>query len=306
MDDFLRELISRKWKIGGLSFTFLDLLLTVCITGTGLALRSTVIAYTPTNTWKLCAVFLEYALAVLAGAIVHSYTQSRLRSLLTYSILVIYPTMVANGSLWNINCIYYVILFFLGLYLYSRGQIILGSGSILAGLLIALFRMRSWWKDLGGVYPTSLSRGWPNFYEIIGKEAFVDTFDKVSILILLGLIFTGIYWFADKRIRLTRDLVLSSFLFAAILLPYFAPYMPAWAGYTADVAALIYFMYRPNRFYLPMLHLIVSYSAYAYAINGETKLPMAVFSVLLLGMLLQTGLDIYREGARQSEHTKES
>lgn len=199
MDDFLRDLISRKWKIKGLSFTFLDLLLTVCITGTGLALRSTVIAHTPTNTWKLCGIFLEYALAVLAGAIVHSYTGSRLRSLVTYGILVIYPTIVANGSLWNINCIYYVILFFLGLYLYSRGHALLGSGSILAGLLIALFRMRSWWKSLGGVYPTSLNRGWPNFYEIIGKRAFVDTFDKVSILILLGLLLTGLYWFAEKR-----------------------------------------------------------------------------------------------------------
>ena len=301
MDDFLRDLISRKWKIKGLSFTFLDLLLTVCITGTGLALRSTVIAHTPTNTWKLCGIFLEYALAVLAGAIVHSYTGSRLRSLVTYGILVIYPTMVANGSLWNINCIYYVILFFLGLYLYSRGHALLGSGSILAGLLIALFRMRSWWKSLGGVYPTSLNRGWPNFYEIIGKRAFVDTFDKVSILILLGLLLTGLYWFAEKKIKLTRDLVLCGFLFLAILVPYFAPYMPAWAGYTADIAALLYFMRRSERFYLPMLHLIVSYSAYAYGINGKTKLPMVFFSVLLLAMLLQVGLDLYREAVKTKE-----
>lgn len=96
------------------------MLLAVCITGTGLALRSTVMEYTPTNTWKLCAILLEFALAILCGAIVHSYTGSRLRAFLTYAVLAIYPTVVANGSLWNINCIYYVILFFLGLYLYSR------------------------------------------------------------------------------------------------------------------------------------------------------------------------------------------
>ena len=39
MDDFLRNFISRKWNLKGLTFTFLDVLLSVCITGTGLALR---------------------------------------------------------------------------------------------------------------------------------------------------------------------------------------------------------------------------------------------------------------------------
>ena len=88
-------------------------------------------------------------------------------------------------------------------------------------------------------------------------------------------------------------------LFLAVLIPYFAPYMPAWAGYTADIAALLYFMRRKERFYLPMLHLIVSYSAYAYDINGETKLPMVVFSVILLGILVNVGVDLYREALGQ-------
>ena len=298
MDDFLRNFISKKWNVKGLTFTFLDILLAVCITGTGLALRSTVIAYTPTDIRKIGAIVLELALAVLCGAIVHSDTGSRLRSFLTYAVLVIYPTVVANGSLWNINCIYYVILFFLGLYLYSRGNALLGTGSILAGLLIAVFRMRSWWMMLSVAYPVSLNRGWPNFYEIIGKTAFVELYDKVSLLILAGMILTGIYWFADKKVKVTKDMVLRLFLFAAILIPYFAPYMPAWAGYTADVAALIYFMRWPKRFYLPMLHLIVSYSAYACAINGETKLPMVAFSVLLLAMLTIVGVDIYQAAVK--------
>ena len=49
-----------------------------------------------------------------------------------------------------------------------------------------------------------------------------------------------------------------------------------------------------------MLHLIVSYSAYAYAINGETKLPMVVFSVILLGILVNVGVDPYQEAAAQA------
>lgn len=306
MDDFLRNFISKKWNVKGLTFTFLDILLAVCITGTGLALRSTVIAYTPTDIRKIGAIVLELALAVLCGAIVHSDTGSRLRSFLTYAVLVIYPTVIANGSLWNINCIYYVILFFLGLYLYGRGNQILGGVSILAGLVIAIYRMRSWWMALNVAYPVSLSRGWPNFYEIIGKKAFVEFYDKVALLILMGMLLTGVYWFAEKKIKVTKDLALTVFLFLAILIPYFAPYMPAWAGYTADVAALLYFMKRPERFYVPMLHLIVSYSAYAYAINGETKLPMVVFSILLLFMLVIVGLDVYHGGKQDGEETVRS
>ena len=155
---------------------------------------------------------------------------------------------------------------------------------------------------LSVAYPVSLSRGWPNFYEIIGAEAFVELFDKVFLLFLAGLLLTLIYCFAKKQVRVTGDLALLLFLFLAVLVPYFAPYMPPWAGYTADIAALLYCMRRKERFYLPLLHLIVSYSAYAYAINGETKLPMVVFSVILLGILVNVGVDLYREALGQSRN----
>ena len=56
---------------------------------------------------------------------------------------------------------------------------------------------------------------------------------------------------------------------------------------------------------MPMLHLIVSYSAYAYVINGETKLPMVLYSVILLLLMMDTGAGIYREtrGCRQSPYS---
>ena len=195
---------------------------------------------------------------------------------------------------------YYVILFFAGFYLYIRGFRVLGWISGLAGTAIALYRIWQWQMALSVAYPVSLSRGWPNFYEIIGKTAFVDLFDKVSLLVLAGLLLTLAYCFVKKKVRITQDLALQLFLFLAVLIPYFAPYMPAWAGYTADIAALLYFMRRKDRFYLPMLHLIVSYSAYAYMTNGETKLPMVVFSVILLGILVNVGVDLYREAAAQA------
>ena len=39
MDEFLRGLLIKKWKLGSLEFTFLDALLAICITGTGVMMR---------------------------------------------------------------------------------------------------------------------------------------------------------------------------------------------------------------------------------------------------------------------------
>ena len=295
MDDFLRDFIVKKWKIGRFTFTFLDALLAVCITGTGIFLRLPIM--TDYYDEKLRAIPLEYVLAVVCAAIVYRCTKSGSRAFLTYAILVIYPTIAANGALRNISSVYDAIFIFMGFYLCLTGSRVLraiGTVSILLGVLPLLF-YNGWMLP----FNAALSYGWPNFYEIIGKTAFIDLFDKVFLLFLAGLLLTMLYCFAKKKIRITTDIALQLFLFLAVLIPYFAPYMSTWDGYTADIAALLYFMRRKDRFYLPMLHLIVSYSAYAYMTNGETKLPMVVFSVILLGILVNVGVDLYREALGQ-------
>ena len=246
---------------------------------------------------KLRAIPLEYVLAVVCAAIVYRCTKSGSRAFLTYAILVIYPTIAANGALRNISSVYDAVFIFVGFYLCLTGSRVLraiGTVSILLGVLPLLF-YNGWMLP----FNAALSYGWPNFYEIIGKTAFIDLFDKVFLLFLAGLLLTMLYCFAKKKIRITTDIALQLFLFLAVLIPYFAPYMSTWDGYTADIAALLYFMRRKDRFYLPMLHLIVSYSAYAYMTNGETKLPMVLYSVILLGILVNVGVDLYREALGQ-------
>jgi len=295
MDEFLRTLISRKWRVGRLSFTFLDILLAVCITGTGVFLRLSVIEYTQTDVMKLAGFAAEFFLAVLCAVIVHHCTGSRNRAFLTYAVLAIYPTVIANGALWNRGAVFYAILLFAGLYFVLRGWKALGVISFLAGGAAAAYRVWCWVDSFRPALPGLLTRGLPNIYEIIGKRMFADLFARVSLLFLLGLLITAAYCFAKKRVKLTAMLAVQLFLFLALLIPYFAPYMPAWAGYTADIAALLYCMCRLKRFYFPMLQLIVSYSAYANVINGETKLPMVLFSVIQLAMIACLGADIYRE-----------
>ncbi len=293
MDEFLRNLIIKEWKLGKLKFTFLDALLAVCITGTGLMIRlaMTKYEYTVTDSRKLGAMLIDFILAFFCAEIVYEYTRHRNKAFLTYSIFLIYPTMIANSALYGENSVYYVFFFFVGLYYFvnnfeKKGKW-LGLLGIVAGAAGAAARFR--------LSSESLNLGWPNFYEIIGKEAFVDLYNQVSLLCLLGILFTIAYVFVKQGIEITKDLALRLFLFLALLIPYLAPSMPAWAGMTADIAALIYCMRWPKKFYVPMLHLIVSYSAYALELNKVTKLPMVLYSVILLFLLMDTGVGIYEE-----------
>lgn len=287
MDEWLQNLIVKKWKIRNLEFSFLDALLAVCITGTGVMLRMAVIHCTATDGQKMIAMMMDLFTAILCGAIVYNYTGSRNRAFLTYAVLVIYPTMAANSALLGQNSSYYVFFLLLGLYFYGKGEKWRGRLALAVGVILAAVRLELSTK--------TLSLGWPNLYEIIGKEMFVELYNQVSWLCLLGLLFTMGYIFTKRKTVLTKDLALRCFLFLAILIPYLAPSMPPWAGLTADTAALVYCMRWPKKFYVPMLHLIVSYSAYANATNGETKLPMALYAVILLALLADTGAGIYRE-----------
>ena len=294
MDEFLQRLIVKNWKIGKLTFTFLDALLAVCITGTGIMLRLAVVEYTVTDSQKLGAMIIDFILAFYCGEIVYEYTRHRNKAFLTYAILVIYPTMIANSALWGKNSVYSVFFFFVGLYYFAlhdkerKKWLGLLAAAVGAARALAVFRLSS----------ESMNLGWPNFYEIIGKEAFVELFNQVSVLCLFGILFTMLYVFVKRRIEITKDMALRLFLFLAILIPYLAPSMPAWAGLTADIGALVYCMRRPRKLYVPILHLIVSYSAYAYALNGETKLPMVLYAVILLALLVDTGVGIFLEAAK--------
>ena len=67
MDELLRNLLVKKWRLGKLEFSFLDGLLAVCITGTGIMLRLAVMDYTVTGSRKIGAMVIDFILAYFCG-----------------------------------------------------------------------------------------------------------------------------------------------------------------------------------------------------------------------------------------------
>ena len=93
VDNFLRELLFRKFRIAGMTFDFLEALLAVCITGVGLVLRT---SFPDSGMPHPLYLLAEWYLAVAGAVLVHQITGTGRKSLLTYSVLLILPTVIAD------------------------------------------------------------------------------------------------------------------------------------------------------------------------------------------------------------------
>ncbi|MCI8851936.1 MAG: hypothetical protein HFI31_03865 [Lachnospiraceae bacterium] len=300
MDDFLRKLLYRRFEVGRFQVTVLDLLLAVCITGTGVMLRKSVMEYTPVTLLKWIRMGLDFVMAGLGAGYIALRTESKNKTILTYALLVIWPVFIANSALWGKSGVYSGIILILGLLAWERGMKLVGLEAVAAAVFLTALELP------GAEEGSLLTLGWPNFFELTGKTMFVDLYSKVAWMLILGFLCCGIYVMWKGNVRPGREIFLPILLFLAILVPYLAPFMPAWAGYGADVLAVLFAVTAPEKFYVPMLHVVVSYSAYAFALNGESKLPMAVYSVILLVLLLDVGAYVYRLVAEQAEERLDS
>ncbi len=227
-DNLLRGLLFREFRIGELKFDFLEGLLAVCVTGAGYMLR------TPFETgvphWTL--LLAEWYLAVLAALLAGRWTSSRKRALLTYGILVLLPTTVAEGTILSGNgavgallcvCALYVFgqtsgkwnawfftLLLAGLLLWNVRYAGLGAACMVLWqrkrllaeqllVLLAAFGVRfiySYGIWFGAGYTLDTFH-WPNIYEIVGKEAVqgqpVDPAAMTGLFLTLGLL-TILVW----------------------------------------------------------------------------------------------------------------
>ncbi len=158
----------------------------------------------------------------------------------------------------------------------------------------------------------SLSIKWPNIYQIIGNEYFLLEYAKAGTWLILGILMCVMFAMAQKRYRITKEFIVQMALFFAILTPYFLPHMHERYGCLADILAIIYAMMNMKRFYLPLLHILLSFNSYmAYLSHlgwNEPSIYYGVWALMELGLLVTVGLDLWRymmEPANQISRTEE-
>lgn len=230
-DDLLRNLLFQKFRVGKYTFDFLEALLAVCITGVGYLLRTPFETGLPDWPYLLAEWYLAFSGAVL----IWNYTGSRKKTIGTYSILLILPTVIADGTILRSNaCVGAVLLIAALLFLQMEQQwLFTAAAAVLLlwsvkyiGILFAcivlwqnkrlkpvqllvllasggarfLYAYRAW---LNAGY-TLVTFHWPNIYEIVGKEAvqgqLIDPIALVGFFLTLGLLVMAVWLFGQGRL----------------------------------------------------------------------------------------------------------
>lgn len=324
VDNVLRNLLFMRFRIGRIQFAFLEGVLAVCITGVGFLLR------TPFETglphWPYLLV--EWYLAVAAAVLVWRITQSRMRTLGVYSIFLILPSVIADGTILRGDACVGALLFFCALLFLESGKSWLFTIAVTALLLLdvkyvgILFACMVLWQrgklkieqlflllaagvtrfvHAYGVWfsaeYTLVTFHWPNIYGIVGEKAvqgqLIDPVALVGLFLALGLLVLAVWLFAmapGSEVPAVRLCLF--FLLAA---GYFLPYMDQSCGYLPCVLSVICFLLTPREFLVPIALQIVTFAGYQECFHGESMMPMAVFSVIHLLVMAYLGIKLLTE-----------
>ena len=319
VDNFLRELLFRKFRIAGMTFDFLEALLAVCITGVGLVLRT---SFPDSGMPHPLYLLAEWYLAVAGAVLVHQITGNGRKSLLTYSVLLILPTVIADGTILRNNACVGALLIVSALLFLENGcgwlfSVVLSAALLLhvryVGLLavcMLLWQMRklnnlqlvlpvmaaaarfvySYRAWMGAGY-TLTTFHWPNIYEIIGNTSMqgqsFEPLATVGLFLTFGLLVIGVWVFSQSKWEEQKSpMILELMLFFGLAAAYFLPYMDQTAGYLFCVLAVMFAFTEPKWFLVPVFLQIVTFAGYQEAVNGESMMPMWVFSVIQLGILV--------------------
>lgn len=326
VDEMLRGLLFRKFRIGRLQFDFLEVLLAVCITAAGYLLR-TPFEYGPPHWTYLLA---EWYLALASGILIFWYTGSRKRALGTYAVLLVLPAVVAEGTILRGDACLGALLFICALLFWENGRrwlFTLTAAALLlcsvryVGLLAAcavlwqneklkteqlLVLLVSGGARFAAAYRAYLHAGytlttfhWPNIYEIVGRESIqgqlIDPIALVGLFLTAGLMILALWLFGMGKVKSDRAFLIRLFLFFGLAAVYFLPYMDQSSGYLFCILGVIYFMLEPKDFFVPMLLQIAVYAGYQECFNGESMMPMAAFAVVQFLIIAYLGIRLLQE-----------
>ncbi len=146
----------------------------------------------------------------------------------------------------------------------------------------------------GGKDRWSLSLKFPNIYQIIGNQFFLDEYVGAGIYLILGILMLVLFYMAYQRVKVTKGFVVLMIVFFGMLTTYFLPHMHERYLYLTDAFLLVYVMIRTERFLLFVAASFVAVVGYAeYLSKNEPAVPYGLLAFLELALLIQIGLDVY-------------
>lgn len=139
----------------------------------------------------------------------------------------------------------------------------------------------------------SLSLKWSNIYQVYGTKFFIQEYEKAGIWLILGILMLLMFYMAHKKYELNKEFILLTGFFFAMVTAYFLPHMHERYGFLADILAILYAFTTVKRFYYPLIHIMLSFSAYMEYLCYDYAGPMAYYAFVELGLILLAGIEIY-------------
>ena len=297
LDNFLRDnLVHGEFSIGKFKFAFLDVLLTVCITGAALMIRKAIFGISGNpgmmgGTAMLIYCVLDFVLALLMAAFVWKTSENRLKVVGVYSLAVIWPAIAGNSALnGGFEVVFAVILVAL-LCIIGVKKVYNMKTFWLITIFASIFQIAQ-----GDAPATKLTNYWPNIYTLFSETGYYNEYGYTGKLLVVGILLMIFYYISKKKeVKVTPELMVASGLFVSLFISAFYPFMNYRSGLLANVFGLLMFIQNKNKFYVPMAMCIISYVSYGYFYNGTIGVYFWMYALGLVVLMLDAGVYLYKQ-----------
>lgn len=138
----------------------------------------------------------------------------------------------------------------------------------------------------GSTEPWMLSWNWPNIYLMFGPTHFYTTYKAAGILGTLAVIMLVLYVMLKRWDTLNNGLILKGMLVFALVVPFTLPYMHERYGYLADIFIVLYAFISPQKLYLAVLQILLSFSAYLGYLHGGSIVPQIYYCFAMIYLIM--------------------
>ncbi|MBQ8857639.1 MAG: hypothetical protein IJ024_05790 [Lachnospiraceae bacterium] len=295
LDKFLRDLVHGEFSIGKSKLAFLDILLTVCITGAAVMIRKSIFGISGNpglegGTTMLIYCVLDFVLAFLMAVFVWKTTKNCLKTVGVYSLAVIWPAIAANSALNGGTEVAFAVILVALLCVISVKKANTMKTFWLVTILTCIFQSAQGDDPAG-----KLTNFWPNIYTLFSETGFYYEYKETGKLLVIGILLIIFYYISKKEVKVTPELYVASGLFCSLFISAFYPFMNYRSGLLANVFAILLFIQNQKKFYVPMAMCIISYVSYGYFYNGKIGVFFWMYALGLIVLMLDAGVYLYKQ-----------
>ena len=295
LDKVLRDLIHGEFSVGKTNFAFLDVLLTVCITGTAVMIRKAIFGISGNpglegGTMMLLYCAFDFVLALLMAVFVWNTTKNRLKTVGVYSLAVIWPAIAGNSALnGGFEVVFAVVLVALLCVVFGK-QLQSMAGFWLFTLAVCGLQILQ-----GDAPAEKLTNFWPNIYTLFSETGYYNEYGVTGKLLVFGILLIIFYYISKKEVKVTPELCVASGLFCSLFISAFYPFMNFRSGLLANVFAILLLIQNKKKVYVPMAMCIISYVSYGYFYNGKIGVFFWMYALGLVTLMLDSGVYLYKQ-----------